>query len=457
MRCIISSLLGPGLILVCGLGSAGAAAGSPDLEPAGDGTWSWTPPRLAVSHARLASGRRLLRDEDLGWWRSGGTEVTLEAGLRLRRGGLQGGLQWRGALGEHLTARGRLLAAYLGWRGAHWSLRAGRIPVQWGPAGGALLLSRQAVALDQIALGTSGWRLPLAGGRLGASTLLGYLDDGDRTVPYPLLWGMEASYVPCEWLILGARRTILFGGAGRTQRLTAGDLWRIFWGQGEGSSAPAPGPDAFPARESDQKFAWHATLHPTAWSRRCLGIADLEAFYTYAGEDRFQGLVPMAPARAFGMRLHPSPRFALAGLRAKTVVERNIWYHHKIFLDGYTYRGVALGHPMGGDARAWRFGCWLLPAPDLLLGLRVDREERGYEKPERVAPGGFWRWNLESTAVVGSHRVVVSLEGSTPWGADRESERLAEALVSLELHWGAGPLPKAIGREEVWGATGESR
>ncbi|MCK4412088.1 MAG: hypothetical protein KAY32_00955 [Candidatus Eisenbacteria sp.] len=453
----MACLLGPGVILVLGLGSAGAVLSTAAAGAAPDSSaWSWEAPRLAITHARGVGGDRFLRDEEQGWWRSTAGELSFETGVRLRRGGLRGALRWRGALGEHLSARGRLLEVWLGWRTAHWYLRAGRIPVHWGPAGGALLISHQAAPLAQVSLRTEGWSLPGVGGRLGAGSFLGYLDDAQRVVPYPLLWGMHATYAPRAWISAGARRTILFGGAGRGSRLTPRDLWHIFWGQGEGSSAEVAGPELFPARESDQKFAWHACLHPQDWVQRRLGLHDLEMVYTYAGEDRFSGIAPMAPARSFGARLHPGPRLALALLRVVTVVKRNIWYHHKLFLSGYSYRGIALGHPMGGDARGWRSGLWMMAGDDLLLGLRVDREERGFEKPQRVAPGGFWRWCLESTTSIGPHRLLVALEGAAPWGADRGSERLAESLVLVELRWGAGPLSPAIGREVVWGGGGES-
>ena len=73
--------------------------------------------------------------------------------------------------------------------------------------------------------------------------------------------------------------------------------------------------------QASRRVARFAFELARAWGRRTLGVADLEAFYTYAGEDRFAGLAPMAPARAFGLRLHPSPRVALAALRVDTVVD----------------------------------------------------------------------------------------------------------------------------------------
>jgi hypothetical protein len=397
--------------------------------------------------SRALAGGSWAEDFDQGWRRSGGLEAGLETGARLRRGPWEARARWRARWGEFLPARGRWLEAALGWRSEHLALRVGREPIDWGVAPQAsLLVSRNPPPLDHAAIAAR------AAG-VTAESFLAYLDDRHRAVPYPLLWGMRLFWEPREWLRLEAQRTILLGGGGRTRRLTPGDLWDIFLGSGENAERPGGHPELYPVGDTDQKFAWQIRLWPRAWARR-RGLDDLEAFWLYAGEDRFRGLVPTAPGRAVGLRVHPSPRWAASFIHASTVDDRNFWYHHKLYGYGYTYRGFVIGVPMGGDATLGRVSLHWLPEGGPLWSIAVWRERRGFFRDGRgLTAGGYWGWRLSAELPVRAARLQVLLGGSDAWGGDRATGRLPEGLFQLRILWGPGLGVPALGRAEVWGGA----
>jgi hypothetical protein len=413
-------------------------------------------------------------DLDRAWLHSAGFETTLEAGCAYARGPFRAQLAWRGAWGEHLPARGRLEEATIAWRTSHFAARVGRASIRWAPAAEAdLLVSANARPLDHVRFSARSDRLRRLGGLLtgvfDAESFLACLDDPHREVPNPLLWGMRAGWTPNAWLRIEAQRTIMLGGAGRGERFTPRDVWDIFWGRGEGSAADATGPEHFSHRESDSKFAWQTTLHPPEQGPWRLGLYDLEIFGVYAGEDRLSGLMPLAPGRAWGVRAHPTRSLAASFVYASTAVRENIWYHHKVYTDGYTYRGVPLGHPMGADAKTWQLGLFAQLSEGTLASLRIAREKRGiYAIARGIEPGGHWRWavtlcapgpRLGRAADVAdgtpTTRITATLGGATAWGSELISGRLAEGFARLAIEWVPGGQPLAIDRALVWGDGGE--
>jgi hypothetical protein len=204
--------------------------------------------------------------------------------------------------------------------------------------------------------------------------------------------------------------------------------------------------------DSDQKFAWQIAVHPRAWAQR-RGLHDFEAFWVYAGEDHFRGIVPTAPGRGLGLRVHPSPRWAASFIYAATVDDRNFWYHHKVYGYGYRYRTYLIGHPMGGDARLWHSTLYWLPEPDLLGSLVVWREQRGYFRDGLgLLAGGQWQWRFGFEVPVNRVRLKIEVGGSTAWGGDRTAGRLPEGLFGIRLQWNGRRETLTLDREEVWGS-----
>jgi hypothetical protein len=408
---------------------------------------------IELGLSRPLSGDSWEEDFDRGWSRSRGFGLSLDTGFLAAWGCWEAKIGWRGRAGEYLPWRGRLLEAWMGATGSVFEFGVGRRSLYWTPSVDAeLLISPHPPPLDQFWFRIPRVAIPAVGGWLAGETFLGYLDDADREVPYPLLWGMRASWNPWVWLRLEAQRTIMMGGAGRGEKLKLKDIWDIFIGRGENLTEPP-----YPPSESDQKFAWQVVLHPT-WLAPRLGLHDLEIFGTYAGEDAFRGVAPRAPAKAFGLRIHPSETAAISFAFARNTDDSQHWYHHKIYRSGYTYRGFWLGHPMGGDAMTWRGGLFLLAPDGSCWSFRLVREKRGYFWDRKGSfpheAGGFWRWSLAVSLPVSGAEVAVALGGSTAWGGDLTEGRLPEGFAVVRLTLGGKGVRRTIDRPCVWGPPG---
>ncbi len=410
--------------------------------------------RLECLVSRAQAGDTWTSDFDRGWRHGEGVEMGGEVDVEARGSWWRAHLGWRGRWSEHLAARGRLTRATLGAR--VWLLEAqiGRgYPYRdWVPTQDAgLLFSLHPPAIDHLAFRAGALPLPGGAGSLWGESFAGYLDDGDRVVPYPLLWGMRLAWCPSEWLTVEAQRSVMLGGAGRTQKLDVGDLWDIFLGRGEGARGPNYAP-----KDSDQKFAWMVRLHPRE-PVRAIGLADAELVWFYGGEDRFERLFPMAPGRFHGLRVHPSDRWGLSLAYASNPDDQNRWYYHKIYRTGYTYRGYIIGHPMGGDARRWRATiCWTTDR-GARAGIRLTKERFGYFWTDRgwdpVEPGGFFTGEFVLQAPWGPGVLQATVGGAHPWGAGRSQGRNAAAYarIGVELARSGYGSRLELDPDFVWG------
>ncbi|MBK8231951.1 MAG: hypothetical protein IPK72_15520 [Candidatus Eisenbacteria bacterium] len=331
------------------------------------------------------------------------------------------------------------------------SLALGKARRRWGTGElGNLLLGRSAPPRWQVGVSRSRRGCPdprlslesrsdLAG--WDCDLFLSYLDDDRRTIPDPLLAGHSLSLAPWSWIELTVARTILFGGEGRTGRLTGRDLWNIALARNENIRGPrGPG-------DSDQKVSYRAACALSRDRAARLGLDQARAFYEYAGEDALKNLIPTARARHFGLALERAGHH-LAAEYASTHTGANRWYTHTIYRDAYFYRGLPLGLPMGGDARAYYLH--LRPAPYLLppgrhtlqldlgleqhlFGLETGTRDRRNEATLRLEVGSR---RPESG---GSGRTACSL---TLAGARRVSGRreptapgMIDAGIELALHY----------------------
>jgi hypothetical protein len=265
-------------------------------------------------------------------------------------------LAGRFTVGEGRTSGGDWLERSLFRAGERTEVRLGLTRAFWGEGNeGSLLLGRTAPPMETLRLrSVRPWRLPFAGehGRLHASFFLAYLDERDRTIPYPLLHGERLEWEPLGWARLAASRTILFGGAGRTERFRLRDVWNLLAARNENVKGPRGYAD------SDQKVSFTAELRLPGSLRPFHGIDGGRVFYEYGGEDAFHGLLPSATARVIGASMVSR---GWAGLveYAETVDDANQWYTHTIYgPDAYFYHGYCLGHPMGTDGRSRHVRIW---------------------------------------------------------------------------------------------------
>jgi hypothetical protein len=340
------------------------------------------PGLLKVTYARPLADDLWRRDLDDGETLGDGMGIRLETG-------------YRRPLGENIVLRARIRAtAHAGvpdrirfLEGGVWGVTGpvgwsvGRQRFFWSPSTEtSLLLSTNARPLDAVSLRSARpWGLPWKFGHIQWETFLAYLDDPDRTIPYPLLWGGQFYWQPFPSFRLELRRTILFGGAGRTEKLNFGDVIDILLGQDE--NLPA---DQRDVSDSDQLLSlaarWRWPLPNTArlWLHS-LGFRDFEIFYEYGGEDAIRNGLPTAVAHHLGCRTQ-FLGWEAAGVYVETVDATNTWYEHVVYRSGYRYRGRVLGHPAGGDSRWVRIR---LGRPWLSL--------QGYSLEGTLEKGGIFR------------------------------------------------------------------
>lgn len=262
-------------------------------------------------------------------------------------------------MSEHRGAtRGEWLDRSAYWMNDRLEIRAGMVRTFWGDGyEGSLLLGRTAPPFETIRVRTiRPARIPGLGsaGRFHASAFLGYLDDGERVVPNPLLHGARLEWEPTNWSRFSLTRTILFGGAGRTNKLKLRDLWNILLARNENRK------DMRDYRDSDQlaSFGLELRLPSPLTVRDRTPIDGGRVFYEYAGEDGFHGIVPRAPAHHFGVSLTSHGWVGLAEI-SDTMTRANPWYAHWTYgVKAYFYRGYPIGHPMGTLAWSRHVRLW---------------------------------------------------------------------------------------------------
>lgn len=338
--------------------------------------------RMAVSYSEITRGNHAPRYLDYGYHHRQGWTGERDGELFLEAEGFA--LDFAGRLradGDAVTYRPLALTLRLGYKNLR--LVVGREPVSFGPSvHGNLVLSTNARPLDQVRLEHEApFRLPgpLAGaGEFRAALFFGKLDDpGRNDVISPWITGTRLEYAPVRWLSVGLNRSALFGGEGNGFVVTPRALWELLVTHDEVSVGGEPGNDINQLATVD----WSLYLWPVL---RSAPLFDGGRLYgEYGGEDKPQnGPLPSATGHTYGLEL-------VAGgvlLRAEATNNRddaNLWYWHRVYTDGYTYRGRVFGHPMGGDSRAQSYDVEVPLGGWGLAVLTMERQEHGF----RALPG----------------------------------------------------------------------
>ena len=288
-----------------------------------------------------------------------------------------------GASPELGAVRWTRASAVLRVAGARVTL--GREPRWWGPGRlHEVMISTNARPGDGIEIATDG--APKLGvlGHVRGSVFVSYLDDRHRPSAFPLLFGHRTAWRPASWVELGAERTIMLGGVGRTENYTGRDLVNIFLGRNENTTTY----DGF--RDTDQKVGFDVSITPTALARAIPGVRGLRGFYRYAGDDGFVGLLPSRVSHHYGFSVSAgSSRLEAEYFES---VASGVWYWNNEYPAGYTYRGDFLATDLGWDARSLRVR--LTHAVSTRWGLRAEyfHDSRGHEFTQgefvRPVPGG---------------------------------------------------------------------
>ncbi len=290
-----------------------------------------------------------------------------------------------------------------------WSLKVGRDAERLGPGyHGSLLLDSNAPTMDLWRIRTEEplflpWGLDWLGG-FRFTLFNAYLSDpdpdpadprygsGEAPVHDPRLLGMRFSYHPAHWLDLGVSRAILYGGKGREVYDTPTDWWELFSATNENVD---PGEsdrydnDQYVAFDFTARLPFLSGLGPLKAGKVYWEHAATDIISTWQGEDT-HGWMPFKlnkVANLGGLYLST----AVTELRLEFAQTEKSWYRHNEYPQGYTYRGIPLGHHMGGDARNWfievsrHFG----PAWRATVGLDLEDRGRSLATPEERVEVSF--------------------------------------------------------------------
>jgi hypothetical protein len=327
---------------------------------------------------------------------------------------LSGAAFWRDRVGGFYqlhTAVGpgdwdlRVKRAYLKIALGKWSFKAGRDSERLGVGyHSSLLLDDGAPTLDLWRLRTEeplflpGFAAGLGGFRF--SVFNAFLQDSHPTpsdlryvgaaapVEDPRLLGMRFSYHPVSWFDLGFSRAVLYGGRGREVYDSPKDWWELLWaGQenvGEGQSARF---------DNDQFNSYDLTLRlpiVAEWTRL---LQAAKVYYELGGTDggpsdwdlgwkRHQvlGVLPfelLRRAEIYGGLLSTGT----VDFRYERAKLDDAWYRHHRYGQGYTLRGIPLGHHLGPGGLEHFFELSAYATPELRLTASLELEKRGVNLP----------------------------------------------------------------------------
>jgi hypothetical protein len=401
--------------------------------------WGWLPRRVSLNGSEIERGRKAPEYLDYGYDRRQG--ITAEADNTFFVEGVGFAVQEYGRLRldpAALTYRPLVLTLRTGWR--NFRVVYGREPMSWGPGvHGNLLMSINARPLDQFRL-ESDSPFPLPGplsvlGRFTARGFLSHLGDEHRSdAPNPWVTGVRFTWSPARWLLLGAGRTVLLGGEGHEFIITPRSVWNVLAGTKENRVGDS-------RNDTDQLATvdWSVYLWPVL---RPVPLLDGGRLYgEYGGEDsRQRGPFPAVPGHTYGIEL-VAKGVLLRAEASSDLDDKNLWYWHTVYRDGYTYRGRVIGHPMGGDSRAQSYDVEVPLGSWGLAVATMERQEHGFQARPGLPPidtGPPIPHGVQDTFKLALERYL----GPFPGGIRLEGRVLRE--------WGD---PGRLGPLEKWGVT----
>lgn len=247
----------------------------------------------------------------------------------------------RNVSGEDSLYLLKLQEGYLKYHTSVSDFMFGNVPLWWGQGfNGALLLSDNISPLTMVRIyKESPFTFSLPFHQNGSLTYDFFVSrlEGNRELPYPVLWGLRIGFKPIPSWEIGIARTAMFGGGDRPVNLKT--IFNSFTGQGENTPKEAGNQIA----GGDTNFKGHL------WNQPFMIYGELY------GEDQ-AGIWPSKLADIVGLYLPE-----IAGLPGNSIrveysedtslpKKESVWYRHHIYSDGYTYHGRIIGHSMGTDA-----------------------------------------------------------------------------------------------------------
>jgi hypothetical protein len=310
----------------------------------------------------VAAGRpALLRDFDAPVREE--TEITLRAGAARGR--------WTGELVATVAASpadgqaARLDGSHVSAQFGNWLVSAGFPERWWGPGHeSSLILSNNARPMPQLGLqraSSEAFRTPwlrwIGPWRLTAT--LARMEGGRRDISRPLFFGMRVSARPARWLELSLSRSAQFCGDGRP--CGPRQFSKMLFGN------DTVGATVSARDEPGNQMAGYEARLSSPW--RTLPLA---LYQQTVGEDRI-GDRPSKKLQVYGIE----GWVPLGGAMLRAYVEQsdtacdgtssaplfNCSYRNHLFdVEGYRYRGRAIGHTTDSDSDTWAAGLRLAMA-----------------------------------------------------------------------------------------------
>jgi hypothetical protein len=368
------------------------------------GTFSFTPIDRAQGFGGYANhGLSLWNEQGSSFHRGFNNGLTFETRMQIGDY-LTFYLQPELLANEDYTAA-RLITGYAKLTLWNVELLVGRDSLAWGPGyRNNLLISNNAAPLDQIRLGSAEpFYLPWIGqwiGPMKAMIFLAQLEER-RDHPYAKLSGMRLTVAPATWLELGASRAVMFDGGGPYLPVSKYPA-AIFDPQfGDVRNHPE--------ERTNNLFSVDGDLRFRNLDRYYFPSRDLRLYGEFFWDDTCGECGPSSGIGHFlASNLLPKRRTvgAVGGVHflglfgqdwldarfeyARTSPES---YNHDQFTSGYWTRGHVIGSPIGADGRDYFARVTARLAPDLMLGVDIDRAIIGstsfnFQGPQEKRFGG---------------------------------------------------------------------
>ena len=285
--------------------------------------------------------------------------------------------------GDSVDADIRLHKGYLKASLGPFELELGRDAIWWGQGyRGTLIFSNHARPLDMVQLSTPHpVRLPWIFRHLGSlkTAMFFSILEEDRDVPRTKLAGGRLQLKPLWWLELGVVAAVQFDGEG-VPGLGLQDLPDILFFRN-------PSDESGNLTNQLMAFDMRITLPFLRYSQ----------FYAeYGGEDSAGGqeIIVGDQAFLFGLYVPRLTRDGRTTLRfewmqndfANDANTPSVWYTHRTWTSGFTFKGRVLGHAAGGDGAEifWRMTRDLREG--MTLGVDFSYQWRG-DVLLRIEPG----------------------------------------------------------------------
>lgn len=217
--------------------------------------------------------------------------------------------------------------------------------LQWwgGGRNGSILLSNNAEGLNVFKISNStpfDFFIPFR-----FAFFFTKLENNRIDVKSPYMHGFRITLKPSAYVEIGLEKTALYGGRGRDSGV--GAFLNSFVGNNEKNTTNDPNREPGDQRAGfDVKLISPNSIQPFT-------------FYLQADAEDVRDDFPYPYKFAFIYSLYLPKVLIFDNLEfliehADTVFrQKNIWYNHHIFTQGYTYNGDIMGHYIGSDAKDW--------------------------------------------------------------------------------------------------------